>query len=343
MSLGSRAVLLLTFALVACSGESKKLPRDPSDDDAGGALTPGDRIDTDADGTPDGTAVDSDGDGVVDGVQLDNDAGLLAVVDGVVQQPPANGGGDGGTGIPTDSGIPQVFPVDKNGDVLCGTAPCACNDGVDNDNDGLTDSQDPECVSPWDNDESSFGTGISGDNRDEACQDCFFDGNSGSGDDRCRLPTSCLTEGTASGSGNCKSCEQPKECLDFCKAYTPNGCDCFGCCEVRLADNTVKNFLLTAECKITGSTATGCTACVPNKNCVNTCGECELCPGKTLQDLDPVKCASMTPPDGDAGTLPPPEPSCEGGGQRCGSGLPTCGAASTCTFGCCVLLPAILL
>ena len=36
---------------------------------------------------------------------------------------------------------------------------------------------------PLDNDESSFATGIPGDNMDACKQDCFFDGNSGMGDD----------------------------------------------------------------------------------------------------------------------------------------------------------------
>src|SRR4051812_19873672 len=39
-----------------------------------------------------------------------------------------------------------------------------CSDGIDNDGDGKIDLMDPECVSPLDNDESSFATGIPGDN-----------------------------------------------------------------------------------------------------------------------------------------------------------------------------------
>ena len=44
---------------------------------------------------------------------------------------------------------------------------------------------DAECTGASDNDEASFGTGIPGDNKDPCKQDCFFDGNSGSGDDGC--------------------------------------------------------------------------------------------------------------------------------------------------------------
>jgi len=56
-----------------------------------------------------------------------------------------------------------------------------CSDGIDNGMDGKTDYDDPECVGPWDNDESSFATGIPGDNKDACKQDCFFDGNYGAG------------------------------------------------------------------------------------------------------------------------------------------------------------------
>jgi hypothetical protein len=43
-----------------------------------------------------------------------------------------------------------------------------------------------------DNDESSFATGIPGDNIDTVNQDCFFDGNSGGGDDGCDIHVCCL-------------------------------------------------------------------------------------------------------------------------------------------------------
>src|SRR5262249_30355412 len=66
-----------------------------------------------------------------------------------------------------------------------------CSDGIDNDGDGLIDLADPECVGPLDNDESSFATGIPGDNIDACKQDCFFDGNSGMGDDGCQWQLQC--------------------------------------------------------------------------------------------------------------------------------------------------------
>jgi hypothetical protein len=275
--------------------------------------------------------------------------------------------------IVVDSG-PSPFPSNDAGQVLCGSAPCACSNGIDDDKDGVSDLADPECVSSWDNDESSFATGISGDNRDDACQDCFFDGNSGSGNDGCRLPTSCLTMGNASsGHGSCNSCEQTAQCKNFCKAYTPNGCDCFGCCSVRLANGSNVNVALGNGCNIDGNSVTGCTSCVPNDSCRNECGKCELCPGKTVADLPP-ECFQSPPPSdagtsndagtnqpgdagtgGDSGTIvqgnidggsgnpPPPAYTCEDGATVCGAGLAACARGYACDFGCCVLVPIILL
>jgi hypothetical protein len=378
MTLRSKvSVWVLCAALAACGG-AKKHSDDASmedDSDAGEIVEEdvevGDPIDVDGDGSLDGEAVDSDGDGVADGVDTDGD--------GDVDVPlPSSGDldagmvimqGDGGVLIPVDSGT-LPFPSNDAGQVLCGTGPCACSNGKDDDNDGISDLADPECVSSWDNDEGSFATGISGDNRDDACQDCFFDGNSGSGNDGCYLPSSCLSKGNASsGRGRCDSCEQTAQCKNFCKAYTPNGCDCFGCCTVRLANGTSVDVALGNGCNIDGNTVTGCNSCVPNDSCRNECGKCELCPGKTVADL-PAECFQSPPTGGDAstggsdggstgtsdggstgtsdgGSEPPPPPppawTCEDGGQVCGGGLPGCNNGYACEFGCCVLLPIILL
>ena len=67
-----------------------------------------------------------------------------------------------------------------------------CANGIDDDGDGLIDGFDPECTGAADNDEGTFATGIPGDNRDPVWQDCFFDGNSGAGEDGCRYHTDCL-------------------------------------------------------------------------------------------------------------------------------------------------------
>lgn len=308
--------------------------------------------------------LDDGGSLFADGGRLTGDGSAGQVVDASGMDAALGMGGDGGadagtTGPGTSPDGSSPFAINDAGQVLCGTGPCACSDGLDQDTDGLIDLADPECVSAWDNDEATFATGISGDNRDDACQDCFFDGNSGSGNDGCRIPSSCLTAGNpSSGQGSCNSCTASAQCKNFCQAYTPNGCDCFGCCGVQLGSNIVKNVLLSAGCSIDGNNLTGCMECVPSVSCVNTCGRCELCPGKTLADL-PAGCGSTTTPGsdggvpgggdsgivgggGDAGTPPgPPTPTCDQGEARCGAGLPACAFDQSCNFGCCILTPAI--
>jgi hypothetical protein len=312
--------------------------------DAG--FVPGQMVDLDGDGVLDGVVVDTNGDGVPDGVDTDGN--------GTVDEP-LPGNGEAPTGS-SDASTP--FPMTPSGQVMCGDVLCKCSDGLDQDGDKLIDMADPECVSAWDDDESTFATGIPGDNRDDACQDCFFDGNSGSGNDGCYLPSSCLSEGNdSSGRGRCSSCEQTDQCRNFCKAYTPNGCDCFGCCGVQLANGETVNVAIGAGCNIDGNTVEGCTSCVPNDSCINECGRCELCPGKTLADL-PADCVAPpthgtdggtgdgdgdTSGDGDGdGNPPPPSYTCDDGGTRCGDGLPACGPDYACSFGCCVLVPVIL-
>ena len=120
-----------------------------------------------------------------------------------------------------------------------------CSDGIDNDGDGKIDYDDPECVGPLDNDESSFATGIPGDNMDACKQDCFFDGNSGAGDDHCdwqlkcdplsATPSARTTQQYADSTrSECSlSASQSPACIDFCRQLVPNGCDCFGCCAIR--------------------------------------------------------------------------------------------------------------
>lgn len=342
-------VLISCVGLLGCSGSVEKKPASPAldagaddgaegengDGEAGDTTAPGDEVDVDGDGVPDGVAVDTDADGVADGVDTDGD--------GDIDEPLPVFGPDGGIYAPPDA-CPLPFPVDENGKVQCGDHTCACSDGTDNDGDSRPDLDDPECVASWDDDESSLATGIAGDNRDDACQDCFFDGNSGSGNDGCYLPSSCIAEGNdSSGQGRCASCEQSASCVSFCKAYTPNGCDCFGCCTVQLENGTTVDVALGNGCNIDGSNVEGCTQCVPNDSCVNTCGTCELCPGKTLADLPP-ECFSSGDGDGDGdgGTGAPPGPTCEDGETRCGAGLPSCPSGYACDFGCCVLLPVLL-
>jgi hypothetical protein len=351
-------VSFLCAALAACSG-AKKYAVDAGEN-ANETIETGDPVDLDGDGVDDGEAVDTNGDGRADGVDTNGDGKVDAPLPGHdLDGGTVQAGTDAGRGVLITGDAGKLpFPTNGVGQVLCGSGPCACSNGKDDDMDGVSDLADPECVSSWDNDEGSFATGIPGDNRDEACQDCFFDGNSGSGNDGCYLPTSCLSKGdNSSGHGRCSSCEQSAKCTNFCKPYTPNGCDCFGCCTVRLGDGKNVSVMLGNGCNIDGNNVTGCSACVPNDSCRNECGKCELCPGKTVADL-PDECFQSPPGGGDAGTSsgdagtgsdagtsepPPPVYTCEDGATVCGAGLPSCGTGYSCEFGCCAMLPPVLL
>lgn len=238
-----------------------------------------------------------------------------------------DGGGSTADGSIADGAVvfrDAVIPADAPGSELCEGA-CACTDGVDNDADGLIDGMDPECTGPFDNDESSFATGIPGDNVDPKWQDCFFDGNSGAGDDGCRYHTDCLTGDRDPGDPDCQVSEM---CRTFCSARTPNGCDCFGCCEVSLDDGSTVNIMTIEGCSIeTISDESACPRCVPTTACGNECGTCELCPGRTEEDLPP-ECA---PEDTDGGM---PMYTCENG-TTCASDA-DCPAGDYCSLGCCL-------
>src|SRR5262245_14470936 len=151
----------------------------------------------------------------------------------------SGGGGSGGTGMGGATGGTGVGGGTGPGG-NCTPGGSQCTDCIDNDNDGWIDSWDVECVGPLDNDEGSFATGLPGDNSDPCKQDCFFDGNSGSGNDGCLWDLSCdpLNPGAPDCpyDANQNNCPPPPTtaCLDFCGDFTPNGCDCFGCCLIAL-------------------------------------------------------------------------------------------------------------
>ncbi len=225
------------------------------------------------------------------------------------------------------SGFGSNVSVDPGGQVYCGDVLCACNDGMDNDDpaDGLVDGFDPECTGPYDNDETSFATGIPGDNSDEKWQDCFFDGNSGAGDDGCRYHADCLTGDLEPTD---PSCTVTEACVEFCTQRVSNGCDCFGCCEVQDGDASV--FIRIGEsCSLENiDDETACPRCEQSTQCVNTCGECELCPGKTAEDL-PASCSENGTGGGSGGGY-----TCEGGVAVCETSADCAGGY--CQLGCCV-------
>jgi hypothetical protein len=245
------------------------------------------------------------------------------------------GGGTNGAGGTTGGG--GTGAGGQIGKIPLGTT--QCSDGKDNDGDGLIDSADPECTGPADNDESSYATGIPGDNVDACKQDCFLDGNSGMGDDGCQWQLQCDPK---SANAKCPfsqsyvdkhamecsvSASQSQHCIDFCRKFVPNGCDCFGCCAVPGAPTPIR-LDPTCTSKDFGD-PTKCSPCTQVTQCMNTCDRCELCVGKTTV---PADCGYTPPPPGDGGVYdggsdtPPPPP--DGG-----YGVPQCSGYTSCVPG----------
>jgi hypothetical protein len=248
-----------------------------------------------------------------------------------------NGGGTaGGSG-----GISPTGTAGTTGAGGLGVGTSQCSDGRDNDGDGKIDYDDPECIGPLVNDEGSFATGIPGDNMDPCRQDCFFDGNSGQGDDKClwqlqcdpmNTNTRCPYDATyaAQHATECStSMSQSQACVTACRKLVPNGCDCFGCCVVPGAPAPI---LLTPTCTAADfNDPAKCPRCTQVTQCSNPCERCEICIGK------PTLPADCTP---DGGTDGPPPNNCGSDYVPCGPGTPTpadgCGPNYGCVTGCCI-------
>jgi len=174
-----------------------------------------------------------------------------------------------------------------------------CSNGVDDDGDAMVDGFDPECTGPLDDREDSFATGIPGDNIDAVKQDCFFDGDSGHGNDGCLMHTCCLLAGECPPELKPEQfdpadCEVSQDCIDYCAPLTPPGCDCFGCCTI-CNDHGCFDVLTNPQVAPDCTTANVhdeafCPACVKTSDCGPGDGdcyplECNLCPGMTPDDL----------------------------------------------------------
>jgi len=228
----------------------------------------------------------------------------------------------------------------------------ACGDCMDNDGDGLVDSKDPECTGPCDDTEDSFFGGIPGQNNAPCHEDCFFDQDTGSGNDQCFWNQACDQLSVApsyspSGDKRCSydpaaktpgttaSCTeleatQAAACLSYCRPLTPNGCDCFGCCE--LPADSGKFVWLGSSDKNAGtcnentlSDPTACHPCTPVPSCFNRCDPCEVCVGRTTPSSTCGGSATVRCPVGQAACGQPNESNCD--------------ASEYCITGCCVPEP----
>ena len=250
------------------------------------------------------------------------------------------GNGNGASASTNVGGASTGSSMGPGGGCVAGAT--QCTDCIDNDGDGWIDAWDVECVGPLDDDEGSFATGIPGDNSDPCKQDCFFDGNSGSGNDGCLWDLAC--DPMNPGAPDCpydpnkNNCPPPpsQKCLDNCAAFTPNGCDCFGCCLITLPDKSTVTIELGPGCDAENAAdPTVCKPCTQQQGCLNPCDPCEYCLGKTTL---PPECT----PDGGTGN--------GGSGGGSNNGCPPgeqaytpntpCPANYYCLTGCCVQIPS---
>ncbi len=230
----------------------------------------------------------------------------------------------------------------------CNVAECAghvyaCGDCVDNDNDCDVDAADTNCFGPCSDNEEGLDGGIPGQDNAPCKHDCYFDNNSGTGNDDCfwnhecdplepSAPT-CEYDPNANTPGTNQSCaelsqSQSNTCDTICGPLVPNGCDCFGCCDVALpGGGEVTIFLGSVDAGGDPSCTIDvvddpllCHPCTQVPACLNSCDGCEICFGQ--QD----------PPPGCGGNQ-----QCEPGQDPCGQpGQDPCGPGGFCLTGCCV-------
>jgi hypothetical protein len=295
--------LLVAAALPACGS-------DPGNSGQAGSATGG--TNTGGGGSNGGTNNGGSGAGVNGGA-----AGSGASAGGAGANGGAGGanGGAGGSTTTTAAGGGPPVPVQCQAHIY------QCGDAIDNDGDGLIDWQDPDCLGPCDNTEGSFYGGIPGQAGPACTVDCYFDQDSGSGNDDCHWnhqcdpneknghPESaakCPYDPKANTPGTPGTCDQlymtqSKTCHDFCGPLTPNGCDCFGCCELPAGSNKFvwlgsENAAGEGTCSLKVlDDPTKCQPCEVVQGCYNPCGHCELCIGK---DMLPPDC---NPGSGGAG------------------------------------------
>ena len=275
-------------------------------------------------------------------------------------------GGTGGTGAGVGTG-------GSNGEcqlILCDGRQTLCGDCMDNDDDGLVDNDDPECLGPCDNTEGTvLLAGVGGETGNQCGADCYFDFGNGSGGADCKWNRSCdplepkdqcpYVPGLAESEGGTdKDCplSQPGFCEETCRPLTPNGCDCFGCCTFpELAgmgpDGGDGYVFLGSEsgsegtctfANVTNPNMTDpapCRSCTPAGNCLNTCERCEICLGKPTI---PADCFPGT--GGSGGMSGGGGMGGSDGGERCPVDKEPCGlpgdaaCAGFCLTGCCIVV-----
>ncbi len=279
-------------------------------------------------------------------------------------------GGGSGTGGTTGSGGTAAV----GGTGGCQIIECAgrltlCGDCIDNDDDGLVDNDDPECLGPCDNTEGAvLLTGVGGETGNQCGADCYFDFGNGSGGGDCKWNRSCdplapklqcpYVPGLAESEGGTdKDCplSQPSLCEQTCQPLTPNGCDCFGCCTFPELEGMGPSgddgyvflgseFGSVGTCTFENVTDPElCRSCTPAGNCLNTCERCEICIGKPTIPADCFPGTGGTGGSGGTGTGgmggSPGGERCPDGKQACGlPGDAPCESGGFCLTGCCIIV-----
>lgn len=216
------------------------------------------------------------------------------------------------TNLASDDGGAATFAdanpaaPDAGPNLGCQPGGVQCNNCVDDDGDTLIDGFDPECTSILDDREDSFATGIPGDNVDGTKQDCFYDGDSGAGNDGCDLHVCCLLDICPPNLPGPKfdpsQCTVTQECIDNCSPLTPPGCDCFGCCTICNGAgcfDVFTNPAVAPDCQAEyADDPSKCPRCTKSTQCGGGgCNplECVLCPGQTPDDLPPSCTGTQCP------------------------------------------------
>lgn len=287
------------------------------------------------------------GDGVEVGEQMGPDANVAGAGGSL--------GGTGGVAGTTGGGVGGACVIRE-----CQAHVYQCGDCLDDDGDALIDDADPDCLGACDNTEDSYYGGIPGQSNAPCIQDCYFDQDTGAGNDDCRWshacdPLSVAPDYPPSGDVKCEhdpqtnlpgvpeSCAtllatQSPECAAACGPLTPNGCDCFGCCELPAGSGSHVWLGSTANGAGSCSAASAadptlCHPCTQVPGCANDCAPCELCVGKPTL---PAECA----PDAGAGGG-------AGAPGQCPEAYPPCGLVDQapcasnqyCITGCCIPVP----
>ncbi|MBU1537561.1 hypothetical protein KKF84_19760, partial [Myxococcota bacterium] len=224
------------------------------------------------------------------------------------------------------------------------TTPCVpdpsgyeCSNCIDDDGDGFIDGMDPGCSSPDDRLEGSFSTDIPGDDTNTTMQDCWFDGNSGGGDDGCDVHICCILDECPAeyqGSYDPSECATAvtQDCVDNCGPFVVPGCDCFGCCTICAGPDCYNIFIgsprISPDCDQDSiDDPVACPRCTLSQECGAPCdpANCILCPGQTEADLPP-ECTGES-------VCPNDELPCTVSAE--------CEAGDYCATGCCIAIPNV--